>query len=105
MTSAGWVTNGQAGPICGFEGVGTLWLNAGTLPAHSGCFYLFNAPGHAQIVAVNVSHGLAKASAAIGLCSYSFAAVAGGTIHHCSGGSFAEATAPSGGHLAGARIF
>ena len=33
-----------AGAICGFEGVGTLWLNAGTLPAHSGCFYLFNAP-------------------------------------------------------------
>ena len=44
MTGAGWVANAQAGAICGYEGVGTLWLNAGTLPAHSGCFYLFNAP-------------------------------------------------------------
>jgi len=33
MTGAGWVTNAQAGPICGYEGVGTLWLNAGTLQA------------------------------------------------------------------------
>ena len=33
MTGAGWVANAQAGPICGFEGVGTLWLNAWTLPA------------------------------------------------------------------------
>ena len=23
--------------MCGYEGDGTLWLNAGTLPAHSGC--------------------------------------------------------------------
>src|SRR4051794_40703847 len=105
MTSAGWVTNGQAGPICGFEGVGTLWLNAGTLPAHSGCFYLFNAPAHAQIVAVNVSHSLAKASAATGLCSYSFAAVAGDTIHHCSGGSFADAIATSGANWAELGIY
>ncbi len=105
MTGAGWVTNAQAGPICGYEGVGTLWLNAGTLPAHSGCFYLFNAPAHAQIVAVNVSHGFAKASAATGLCSYSFAAVAGDTIHHCSGGSFADAIATSGANWAELGIY
>ena len=47
MTGAGWIANPQAGAICGYEGVGTVWLNAGTLPAHSGCFYLFNAPARA----------------------------------------------------------
>jgi len=96
MTSAGWVPNPQAGAICGYEGVGTLWLNAGTLPAHAGCFYLFNAPGNAQIVAVNVAHGFAKASAASALCTYSFAAVLGDTLRHCSGGSFSDAIATSG---------
>lgn len=96
MTTAGWVANPQAGAICGYEGVGTLWLNAGTLPAHSGCFYLFNAPGNAQIVAVNVTHGFAKASTASALCTYSFAAVAGDTLRHCSGGSFGDAIATSG---------
>jgi hypothetical protein len=96
MTSAGWIANPQAGAICGYEGVGTVWLNAGTLPAHTGCFYLFNAPAFGQIVAVNVSHGFAKASAASGLCTYSFAAVPGDTLRHCSGGSFGDAIAASG---------
>ena len=96
MTSAGWIANAQAGAICGYEGVGTLWLNAGTLPAHAGCFYLFNAPGNAQIIAVNVTHGFAKASSASGLCTYSFAAVPGDTLRHCSGGSFGDAIATSG---------
>ncbi len=96
MGAAGWVANAQAGPLCGFEGVGTLWLNAGTLPAHSGCFYLFNAPGNGQIVAVGVAHGFAKASAATGLCSYSFAAAPGDTLRHCAGGSFADTIAAGG---------
>jgi hypothetical protein len=96
MSASGWIPNAQAGPICGFEGVGTLWLNAGTLPAHNGCFYLFNAPAAAQIVAVNVSHGFAKASAATALCTYSFAAQPGDTLRHCSGGSFGDAIATSG---------
>ncbi|MDX6563682.1 MAG: hypothetical protein QOD65_3496, partial [Gaiellales bacterium] len=96
MSAAGWVANAQAGAICGYEGVGTLWLNAGTLPAHTGCFYLFNAPAGGQIVAVNVSHGFAKASAATALCTYSFAAQPGDTLRHCSGGSFGDAIATSG---------
>jgi hypothetical protein len=96
MAAAGWVPNAQAGALCGYEGIGTLWLNAGTLPAHSGCFTLFNAPGAAQIVAVNVAHSYVKASVATALCTYSFAAQPGDTIRHCAGGSFADAIATSG---------
>jgi hypothetical protein len=96
MGAAGWVANPQAGAICGYEGIGTLWLNAGTLPAHNGCFYLFNAPAAAQIVSVNITHSYVKASAATALCTYSFAAVAGDTIRHCASGSFGDAIAASG---------
>ena len=45
MLAAGWTAKPDAGAVCGYEGTGTVFLNAGTLPAHSGCFYLFNAPG------------------------------------------------------------
>ena len=96
MTAAGWIVWPHAGAICGYEGVGTLWLNAGTLPAHTGCFYLFNAPGLGQIVAVNASHGFVKASTATAMCAYSVAAVGGDTLRHCSGGSFVDAIATSG---------
>ena len=77
MGAAGWSAKADAGALCGFEGSGTIFLNAGTLPAHSGCFYLFNAPADAQIIAVNTTLGYTKASAATALCVYSFAAVRG----------------------------
>ena len=86
MGLAGWTGKADAGAICGYEGNSTIFLNAGTLPAHSGCFLLFNAPAAAQILAVNVHHGWTKASPATALCAYSFAAQPGDTLHRCSGG-------------------
>ena len=67
MLAAGWTPRADAGAVCGYEGTGTVFLNAGTLPAHSGCLYLFNAPAAAQILAVNVSLAYAKASTATAL--------------------------------------
>ena len=96
MLAAGWTPMPDAGAVCAYEGTGTVFLNAGTLPAHRGCLYLFNAPAAAQILAVNVSLAYAKASAATGLCAYSFAALPGDTLRHCTGGSFANAVATSG---------
>ena len=96
MLAAGWTPRPDAGAVCAYEGTGTVFLNAGTLPPHSGCLYLFNAPAAAQILAVNVSLSYAKASAATALCAYSFAALPGDTLRHCSGGSFANAVATSG---------
>ncbi|HEY3614416.1 MAG TPA: hypothetical protein VGK92_11950, partial [Gaiellales bacterium] len=96
MGAAGWDSKPDAGALCGYEGTGTLYLNAGTLPAHSGCFYVFDAPAEAQIVAVSTTLGYAKASAATALCAYSFAAVAGDTMRRCSGGTTANAIAASG---------
>ena len=96
MGAAGWSAKADAGALCGFEGSGTIFLNAGTLPAHSGCFYLFNAPADAQIIAVNTTLGYTKASAATALCVYSFAAVAGDTLRRCGGGTTANAVAASG---------
>ena len=84
------------GAVCGYEGTGTVFLNAGTLAAHSGCLYLFNAPAAAQILAVNVTLGYAKASAATALCAYSFAAQPGDTLRRCSGGTYTNAVATSG---------
>ena len=66
------------------------------MPAHSGCLYLFNAPGVAQILAVNTTLAYTKASAATGLCAYSFAAQPGDTLRRCSGGTSANAVATSG---------
>ena len=80
MGLAGWTGKADAGAICGYEGNSTIFLNAGTLPAHSGCFLLFNAPAAAQILAVNVHHGWTKASPATALCAYSFAAQPGDTL-------------------------
>jgi hypothetical protein len=96
MLAAGWTQRPDAGSVCAYEGTGTVFLNAGTLAAHSGCLYLFNAPGTAQILAVNVALSYAKASAATGLCAYSFAALPGDTLRHCTGGSFGNAIAASG---------
>ena len=96
MLSSGWAPRPDAGPVCGYEGDGTVFLNAGTLAAHSGCLYLFNAPGQAQILAVNTTFGYAKASSATGLCAYSFAAQPGDTLRRCSGGTYASAVATSG---------
>jgi hypothetical protein len=96
MLAAGWTPKADAGAVCGYEGSGTVFLNAGTLAAHSGCLYLFNAPANAQIQTVNVSLSYAKASAATGLCAYSFGALPGDTMRRCSGGSFANAIAASG---------
>ncbi|MDX6631640.1 MAG: hypothetical protein QOH00_3886 [Gaiellales bacterium] len=96
MLAAGWTPRADAGAVCGYEGTGTVFLNAGTLPAHSGCLYLFNAPAAAQILAVNVSLAYAKASTASALCAYSFAAVPGDTLRRCTGGSYANAVATSG---------
>ena len=81
---------GRRGLDVRLRGRGTVFLNAGTLAAHSGCLYLFNAPGQAQIVAVNTTFGYAKASSATGLCAYSFAAQPGDTLRRCSGGTYAE---------------
>jgi hypothetical protein len=96
MGAAGWSTKADAGALCGYEGTGTVFLNAGTLPAHSGCFYLFNAPAAAQIMAVNTTLGYTKASTATALCAYSFAAVAGDTLRRCEAGTTANAVATSG---------
>jgi hypothetical protein len=96
MLSNGWTPRPDAGSVCGYEGAGTVFLNAGTLAAHSGCLYLFNAPGQAQILAVNTTFGFAKASPATGLCAYSFAAQPGDTLRRCSGGTYANAVATSG---------
>ena len=96
MGAAGWSSKADAGAQCGYEGTGTVYLNAGTLAAHSGCFSIFNAPADAQIVAVNTTLGYVKASAATALCAYSFAAVAGDTMRHCDGGTTANAVATSG---------
>ena len=86
MLAAGWTPKADAGAVCGYEGSGTVFLNAGTLPAHSGCLYVFNAPATAQIQSVNVWLSYAKASAATGLCAYSFGALPGDTLRRCSGG-------------------
>ena len=96
MGGAGWAAKADAGAICGFEGTGTVLLNAGSLPAHSGCFYLFNAPGAAQIVALATTYAYSKASAATALCAYSFSALAGSTLRRCGGGTFEDAIAPNG---------
>ena len=96
MGAAGWSAKADAGALCGYEGSGTVFLNAGTLPAHSGCFYLFNAPASAQIMSVNTTLGYTKASAATALCAYSFAAVAGDTLRRCAAGTTANAVATSG---------
>ena len=96
MGAAGWSAKADAGALCGYEATGTVFLNAGTLPAHSGCFYLFNAPAAAQIMSVNTTLGYTKASAATALCAYSFAAVAGDTLRRCSAGTTANAVAASG---------
>jgi hypothetical protein len=96
MLEAGWTPQPDAGAICGYEGIGTVFLNAGTLPAHAGCLYLFNAPAAAQILAVNTTLGYSKANAATGLCAYSFASQPGDTLRRCSGGTYANAVATSG---------
>ncbi|HET6175033.1 MAG TPA: hypothetical protein VFD90_20695 [Gaiellales bacterium] len=96
MLAAGWTPRPDAGAVCGYEGTGTVFLNVGSVPAHSGCMYLFNAPGAAQILAVNTTLAYAKASAATGLCAYSFAALPGDTLRRCSGGTYANAVATSG---------
>ena len=96
MLEAGWTARPDAGTICGYEGTGTVFLNAGTLAAHTGCLYLFNAPAAAQILAVNTTLGYSKASAATGLCAYSFASQPGDTLRRCSGGTYANAVATSG---------
>jgi hypothetical protein len=96
MGLAGWTTKPDAGAICGYEGNSTIFLNAGTLPAHSGCFLLFNAPASAQILSVNVNLGWTKASTATALCAYSFAAQPGDTLRRCGGGTFDNAIATSG---------
>jgi hypothetical protein len=96
MGAAGWSSKADAGALCGYEGTGTVFLNAGALPAHSGCFYLFNAPAAAQIMSVNTTLGYTKASAATALCAYSFAAVAGDTLRRCGAGTTANAVATSG---------
>ena len=96
MLAAGWTPRPDAGSVCAYEGTGTVFLNAGTLAAHSGCLYLFNAPAAAQILAVNVALSYAKASAATALCAYSFGALPGDTLRHCTGGAFANAIAASG---------
>ena len=85
MLAAGWTPRPDAGAVCAYEGTGTVFLNAGTLAAHSGCLYLFNAPAAAQILAVNVSLAYAKASTASALCAYSFGALPGDTMRRCSG--------------------
>lgn len=64
MLAAGWTPMPDAGAVCAYEGTGTVFLNAGTLPAHRGCLYLFNAPAAAQILAVNVSLAYASRSTA-----------------------------------------
>jgi hypothetical protein len=96
MGAAGWNSKADAGALCGYEGIGTVFLNAGVLPAHSGCFYVFNAPAAAQIMAVNTTLDYVKASAATALCAYSVAAVAGDTLRRCSAGTTANAVAASG---------
>ena len=96
MSSAGWAAKADAGAICGFEGTGTVFLGAGSLPAHSGCFYLFNAPAAAQIVSLATTYAYSKASAATALCAYSFSALAGSTLRRCSGGTFEDGIAPNG---------
>jgi hypothetical protein len=96
MLAAGWTPRPDAGGVCAYEGAGTVFLNAGTLAPHSGCLYLFNAPAAAQILAVNVALTYAKASAATGLCAYSFGALPGDTMRHCSAGTYGNAIAASG---------
>ncbi|MDX6541432.1 MAG: hypothetical protein QOI71_3042, partial [Gaiellales bacterium] len=95
MGLAGWSAKPDAGAICGYEGNSTIFLNAGSLPAHSGCFLVFNAPAAAQIMSVNVNFGWTKASAATALCAYSFAAQPGDTLRRCTGGTFDNAFAAS----------
>ncbi len=96
MGLAGWSGKADAGAICGYEGNSTIFLNAGTLPAHSGCFLIFNAPAAAGVVAVNVRHGWTKASPATALCAYSHSAQPGGTMRRCAGGTYDDAFAASG---------
>ncbi len=96
MGAAGWSTKADAGALCGYEATGTVFLNAGTLAAHSGCFYLFNAPAAAQIMSVSTTLDYTKASAATALCAYSFAAVGGDTLRRCGAGTTANAVATSG---------
>jgi hypothetical protein len=96
MGAAGWIAKGDAGAICGFEGTGTVFLNAGSVPAHSGCFYLFNAPAAAQIVSVVTTYAYSKATAATALCTYSFSALPGDTLRRCEGGTFENGIATNG---------
>ena len=96
MGGAGWAAKADAGAICGFEGAGTVYLGAGSLPAHSGCFYIFNAPAAAQIVSLATTYSYSKASAATALCAYSFSALPGSTLRRCGGGTFEDGIAPNG---------
>lgn len=96
MGAAGWTAKADAGAICGFEGTGTVFLNAGSVPAHSGCFYLFNAPAAAQILSVVTTYAYGKATAATALCTYSFAALPGDTLRRCEGGTFENGVATNG---------
>ena len=94
MLAAGWAPRADAPAVCGFEG-GTVFLNAGTLGAHDGCLYLFNAPAAAQITSVTTTLSYVKASAATALCAYSFAAQPGDTLRRCSAGTFTNSVATS----------
>ena len=96
MGGAGWAAKADAGAICGFEGTGTVFLGAGSLPAHAGCFYVFNAPAAAQIVSLVTTYAYNKASAATALCTYSFSALPGSTLRRCGGGTFEDGVAPNG---------
>ena len=94
MLAAGWAPRADAPAVCGFEG-GTVFLNAGTLGAHDGCLYLFNAPAAAQITSVTTTLSYVKASAATALCAYSFAAQPGDTLRRCSAGTFTNSVSTS----------
>ena len=72
-----------------------MFLNAGTLGAHDGCLYLFNAPAAAQITSVTTTLSYVKASAATALCAYSFAAQPGDTLRRCSAGTFTNSVSTS----------
>jgi hypothetical protein len=97
MNGNGWATrlDGTSGAQCGFEDIGTVFLGAGTLASHTGCFELFNAPAQSSILGVEVWFTLAKASAAPALCARSFT---GGfsrvPLNQCASVSDAHASIP-----------
>ena len=74
MTANGWHVKSDppGSALCGWEGGGTVFLNAGALGTNQGCHYVFDAPGAAAISGVAVSYDFNRAHASSSLCLRSF---------------------------------